>query len=41
VDLKEDDPDSAIRALAKYGISLKLENRAIDVLVIDEPKNEN
>jgi thiol-disulfide isomerase/thioredoxin len=36
VDLKEDDPDSAIRALAKYGISLKLENRTIDVLVIYE-----
>jgi thiol-disulfide isomerase/thioredoxin len=36
-DIKENDLETIIRALAKYGISLKLENRAIDVLVIDEP----
>ncbi len=37
IDVKEDDPDSVIKSLAKYGISLKLENRTIDVFVIDEP----
>jgi thiol-disulfide isomerase/thioredoxin len=35
-DIRENDPETVIRALAKYGISLKLENRTIDVLVIYE-----
>jgi thiol-disulfide isomerase/thioredoxin len=33
--------NSLVTALRKYEISLKLEYRPIDVLVIDEPKNEN
>ncbi len=39
--LIQNEPNTLIRALKKNGIMLKLENRDIDVLVIDEPSNEN